>query len=493
MRSAYAAPLLLARESLITEDQAARVHNLAKRILREVGLEVRCDPAVERLRAAGCSVRGDRVLFESGVVDEHVEEMRRWIASQPAPTSALDDAVWAAMRSPVVLAPREGRLTLCVGTGASYVHDIDLDRVVPYTTDRLIQMCKLVDTLAGADVCGAPPGVPTDVHPDLQSVVQYRIAAFNARLGAHLVLPNSIKTAGHLLDMAEVMGRPIQSLPVFLASPLRLGGELLDVALASRDRLSYIWVGSMPCAGSTAPVHPFGAMALAAAELIAGRIVVSVLTDKPVIFRVGVFPFDQRACTLVFGSPENLLYQMLCGDLNHYYGWPQSLPPHNIHVMSKLPDGQSAAEKAMIMALGASLGARYFECAGTLGLDEVFSPEQLLLDCEIRDWVQRAVQGLELEEEGVDNWLAEIKSGLDQGFISLDSTLDHYQRGQTWYPRRFEREVTGPWLAQDQPRLAGRLRDEVRQRIAAHDFELDTGRRNEIERIYLAAQQAVEG
>jgi trimethylamine:corrinoid methyltransferase-like protein len=186
-----------------------------------------------------------------------------------------------------------------------------------------------------------------------------------------------------------------------------------------------------------------------------------------------------------------MLFHMLCSDFNRFYGWPWNPSFGNIHVMAKLPDAQAAAEKAAIMSLGASLGARRFGCAGTLSLDEIFSPEQLLLDCEIRDWVQRAVQGLWMGEDVVDDWLAEIQDGVERSFMALDSTLDYY-KVHTWYPQRFDRGAIGPWLTKGQPRLADRLRDEVRQRIAAHDFELAPDKRREIERIYQAAARAVE-
>jgi trimethylamine:corrinoid methyltransferase-like protein len=75
--------------------------------------------------------------------------------------------------------------------------------------------------------------------------------------------------------------------------------------------------------------------------------------------------------------------------------------------------------------------------------------------------------------------------------MGLDSTLDHYQT-QTWYPKRFLRGAIGPWLEGGEPRLADRLRAEVRRRIAAHSFELDPERRREIERIYQAASKAVD-
>jgi trimethylamine:corrinoid methyltransferase-like protein len=457
-------------------DQAARVHELAKRILHEIGIEVRHNGMLQRLHTAGFRVSGDRVLFEPDVVDEYVGEMRRWIASRPVPPAAPDD----------------GRLTLSVSTYSLHVHDIETDRVVPYTTDRLIEMCKLVDTLAGEGAYGAPPGIPIDEPPDLQPLAQYRIAALYARQGATPVDPTSARTVNYLLDIAEVMGRPIRSLPVYIPTPLRLGGESLDVVLACVDRLSHISVTSMPATGANAPIHPFGALALAAAEAMGGMVAVRVLTGKPVTFHAGIFPFDLRAGAMVFGSPENMLFQMLCADFNRFYGWAGDGAPDNIHVMAKLPDTQSAAEKAAIMTLGAFLGVRHFSCAGTLSLDEIFSPEQLLVDCEIRDWVQHAIQGVWPGEEAVDDWLAEIQAGVQRGFMGLDSTLDHYLQ-HTWYPRRFQRGAIGPWLVAGQPCLSDRLRDEVRRRIAAHNFELDADRRQEIERIYRAAQVVVSG
>lgn len=469
-----AVPLRFAREALMSLDQAARVHELAKRILQEIGMEVRHAGALQRLQAEGFRVQGDHVFFEPAVIEEYVDEMRRLISSWSAPTPVPDGS----------------RLTLSVSTYSLHVHDIEADRVVPYTTDRLIGMCKLVDTLAEDGVYGAPPGIPTDEHPDLQPVAQYRIAALYARQGATPVDPTSAKTVNYLLDMAEVMGRPIRSLPVYLPTPLRLGGDSLDVVLACVERLSHISVSSMPATGATAPIHPFGALALAAAELMGGLVAMRVLTGKPATFAVEIFPFDLRAGAMVFGSPENMLFQMLSADCNRFYGWAQDHVPGNIHVMAKLPDAQSAAEKAAIMALGAFLGARHFSCAGTLSLDEIFSPEQLLVDCEIRDWVQRAIQGVWMGEEAVDDWLAEIRVGVQQGFMALDSTLDHYKR-HMWYPQRFERGAVGPWLIKGQPRLSGRLRDEVRRRIAAHDFELDADRHREIEQIYRTARKAV--
>lgn len=476
--------LRFSRPELISAEKAARVHELARRILWEIGIEVRHDWALERLRALGFQVQGVRVRIEPQVVEEHVDEMRQrlrsWFGKVEESAEQSHDTA---------------QITLSVSSYSLYVHDIESNQVVPYTSDRLIEMCKFIDSLAKEGVMNAPPGIPADVHPDLQPIAQYRIAALYARQGASPVDPTSAKTVNYLLDMAEVMGRPIDSLPVYMPSPLRLGGESLDVVLACLDRLSHLSVSSMPSTGATAPIQPFGALALAAAEVIGGMVILRAVTDKPVTFGVGLFPFDLHTGAMVFGSPENVYYQMLCADFNRFYGWPAGLVPNNIHVMAKMPDAQAAAEKAAIMALGAHLGARHFSGAGTLSLDEIFSPEQLLVDCEIRDWVQMAVRGLWLGEEAVDNgeleaWLEEIRTGVERSFMTLDSTLD-YHKQYVWYPSRFLRNAIGAWTAEGRPLLSGRLHEEVRRRIAAHEFELDADRQREIERIYQAAERKV--
>ncbi len=471
-------PLRVWRDPLIGEAQSVRIHELAKRILQEVGLEVRHDGALATAHRNGLRIEGERVFFEPGIVDEYVAEERR--LSEARCAAAVEKE-----------ADDDGRLSLFASSYALNLHDVETGRVEPFTTHSLIEMTKLIDSLADEAVFGAPPGIPGDVPPDLQPLAQYRIAATTSRLGATPVDPTSARTVNHLLDMAEVMERPITSLPIYVVSPLRLGGESLDVVLACIDRLTYVRVSSMPATGATAPVHPFGALALAAAESIGSAIVVQLHTGKRTAFGgVGIFPFDLRAGAMVFGSPENMLYQMLMADFNTIYGGRPDRGPGNTHVMSKLPDCQSATDKAAIMALGAFMGTRHFGAVGTLSLDEIFSPIQLLVDVEIRNWVERALKGVWLGEEAVEDWVAEIKAGVERSFMELDSTLDNYMR-HMWYPERHERGAIGSWRARGEPRLSDRLAVEVRRRIAAHDFELDRARRDALEGIYRRAQEAL--
>lgn len=473
---AFYKPLQTHRDPFITHIETARIHELAKRILAEIGIEILDPEHLQRLQAAGLRLKGSRLHLEPKVVDEYVEEMRHAAAPRQNHQPRQDDS----------------RITMNASSYALYMQDIDSGKIVPSTTELLVKMSRFIDSLADEGVSGAPPGIPTDVHPDLQPLAQYRIAALNARQGASPVDPTSPRTALFMMEMADVMGHPMHQLPVYIPTPLRLGGESLEVVMGCLERLDHISVASMPATGLSAPVQPFGALALAAAEVIGGMVAVKILTGKPVTCRVEIFPGNLREGSMVFGSPENMLFQMLCSDVNRFYGWGPESGPGNYHVMAKTPDGQSAAEKAAIMMLGASLGARHFSCAGTLSLDEIFSPEQMLLDCEIRDWVEHAIRGVNLGENDTADWIAEIHRGVSANFMNLDSTLDHYQE-QSWYPKRFLRGAIGSWMEQGQPQLSDRLRREVKQRLAGHTFELEEGKRHEIEKIYAAAKRAVLG
>jgi trimethylamine:corrinoid methyltransferase-like protein len=450
-------PLRASRDDLASLAQAEQVHAVAVRILSEVGLELLDDGLLDRMAAAEFAVRARRVFFEPQVIDRHVEQMRAESdepGDQKAPSAAIG---------------------MFVSLYPHHLHDALDDTITPFTHDSLAQMTRLVDTFADEGLDGSVPGWVPDEPAPLQPVTQYLVAAENARQGAHPVDTTTPESADYVFEMAEIMGHPIRGLPVYLPTPLRLGGESLDIVMANLHRLDHISVGSMPAAGASVPMRPLAAFAVATAELLGGMVTLRELTGKEVHCHPMVLPFDMRATSMVFGSPENLLYHMLASDLNRFYGLHQARGGGNIHVMAKLPGAQAAAEKAATMSVGALLGTRYFGCAGALSLDEVFSPEQLVIDIEIRDWVQRMVAGMDLAMPDADQVLDEVRDGLKRGFLDHDATLDTHAL-ENWYPQRFERDLLAAWEGSGRVTLRDRCRAEIEERLARPAFHLDDAR-----------------
>jgi trimethylamine:corrinoid methyltransferase-like protein len=363
-------------------------------------------------------------------------------------------------------------------------HDPDTDEITPYTCERLIEMTRFADALAGHGVSASAPGFPSDVPPDLQAVAQYYIGALYSRAGGALGGVRSPVALEHIMNMAEVMGQQIRSLPVYVISPLRLGGESLDLALRFQGRIDHVEVYSMPAAGATAPIEPFGGLSLALAEVLGAFVLLRELTTLTVDFSLSLYPFDLRAMAMVFGSPENFLFNTLTAELHRYYGYQRRRGSGELYVMAPRPGPQAAAQKASLMTAGALLGNRRFSGAGALSMDDIFSPGQLLLDCELRDHVQRLVQGLDITDSGVD-WVELIRQGVEHGFVGLDNTLDNYSR-LYWYPRLFDYSLGQ--LKQAAPDWQARTRRLFHEALEGQSYELGSPRRDEVERIWQRAK-----
>ena len=464
-------------EGFLSTLKAEQIHRTALDILDKVGLEVSSPWALEQMAAQGFRVVGGRVFFEPHVVEEHLAERRQshqGVTPPEPPMEAADD----------------GQLHLTAGVYAHHVHNLETDGIEPYTTDKLIEMTKLVDVLTERGVHSPAPGYPLDVPAPLQPLAKYLVGATYSRHGEYPVDPISAASVPYVMEMAQVLGHPLCSLPVYVFSPLRLAGESLDVVLRFRDRLQEVHVSAMPSLGGTAPVLPFGALALTVAEVLGGFVTLRVVTGLPVDFGLSLFALDLRSSSMVFGSPEAYLLGQLNAEICDFYTpWQhheRGQAAAAIHVRANFPGAQAAAEKAGLMTAGALIGARWFDGAGILAVDEVFSAEQLLVDCEIKDQVQRLVQGLDLQDGGYD-WVEEVRQGVQETFMALESTVDHY-RHVYWHPRLFERSFLQFDAAEsERMKLAQRARALASEYISRHEYALDATRRGALERIWQRA------
>ncbi len=276
----------------------------------------------------------------------------------------------------------------------------------------------------------------------------------------------------YVMDMAEAVGNPLRHLPVYVFTPLTLGGESLRCVLAFRERLSSVRVSDMTSLGCTVPIHAGDAFALCAAEGIGSAILVRQLIDLPVNWSIRICPIDMSSLAMPLGSPEDHLLQYANAEINAFFHGSRWHPAAgSMHTSAKQPGAQACVEKASLMTAGALLGARRFGVAGTLSLDEVFSPEQLLYDIEIKDHVQRLISGIDGDCE-VDRCLQDVKEGVRQGsFVGLDTTLNAH-RDVYWYPELFERRFLTGWEGNGAPTIRERARATIQSLLSQHEYEL---------------------
>jgi trimethylamine:corrinoid methyltransferase-like protein len=158
--------------------------------------------------------------------------------------------------------------------------------------------------------------------------------------------------------------------------------------------------------------------------------------------------------------------------------------------VAKRPDPQAACERTASVLWQALLGVRHFDGVGQLSVDEVFSPQQAVLDKEILSYVERLIAGLDLQPRKVDA-LALIREGLQEsGFMSLPDTVTRF-RDFYYFPTLFRHWNLERWRAEGEPAILGEAWARAKEEIAASTFQLADDQRREVDRIYQKAQSRI--
>lgn len=381
-------------------------------ILDKVGLRVPDESIRERLKNKGYRGKGDRLLVSRDRAAEYLENLRN-------DKRDLLDAI----------AAKAARTGLC-GALNGYTMHMERDGArVPFTRETLAEQARLTQKLRSfyPGLLSTAPGYPSDVPPGMESVAKYAVSLRWCD-GERLFEPTTVKAAEYLFEMAAVAGERVEILPVYPISPLCYGGEALDIVLANARRLRRFYVFSIPNVGVATPMSVTDSLAVTFAEVLASALFTHELTGLPAFLKPEIFPFDLRAMSFAYGSPEKFVYEAMSADfLAQALDCPVDYHSTNVHVLPGRRDAQAAAQRAQLMTAGALLGATKFYCVGALSLDEIFDIRQLVIDMEILDHVRRLLDFNPAAGEELAADLAErVAERADTGFLDSDETLDNH-------------------------------------------------------------------
>ena len=442
------------------------VHEDAVRILCEIGLKVP-DSGIKNRLGRSLSVKGEKVLFGEEVVEEFTEEIR---SSRPPE-------------------PDDGKLTIFPSGWSSYFVDPETSEVKPYDTKTLSDFTKLVSSLADEGVvAGGVPGFPLDVPPQMQVITQYYINCLYNRRPSAPGIAHSSEIMKFLVEMANVMEHEVH-VGVEPISPLTFAGSSVEVALEFSHMDPYIWLDPMPMMGISAPLDWHAAWAQAVAENLGSYVILRILGLKKIGLSFRLFPASMLSGMIFFGSPQYLTSLLTRKRIREFY----NLPPggaESMLTLAKLPDPQAAAEKCAQTTLAALAGFRTFDGAGTLAIDEVFSPQQLMIDIEIKNYVENILKELGGRAFPSDA-LELVKEGIDGSFLSAGTTLDRW-RSFYWLPELFDQTSRAKWEEKGR-KILDRAWELAKERIPKYDYELEGSRRRKLEEIVQKAKAEMGG
>ena len=440
------------------------MHEKALEVLEQIGIRVTNKRILARIaETRRLDIRGGWVRIRRDLVEDLLAKVRQ----RPRRDRVMD----------------EEEIILSLGyPGCSHVVDLESDRLEPLTKSRAVEATKLIDSLYDWGVRGGAPRAPVDVPPKIRRIAQCLIGYKYSRSASPTPF-ESYKEAVYIKRMAEVMGQDFE-IPIYVVSPLRLEGISVERAIPflENGECRHVGLSSMPIAGATAPVYPVGAFIQGISESLGSFAILSeAYPDIEIGFGMGAYHFDMRYGNIVIGSPEQTLMDLFSIALNNFYG-VGSYAVRSFRTMAKKVDVQGQVEKASSATVGVLTGAGEFIHSGLLSIDEVFSPLQLVIDCEIARYLTRIAKGLEFTEEHIERSMQTIISCATSGHYLTDRSTLNEHRHIFWTPSLFDYSLLR--TSRLDTDIIERAKDICRKKIEEHEYQLGEKEAEKLKEIY---------
>jgi len=221
-------------------------------------------------------------------------------------------------------------------------------------------------------------------------------------------------------------------------------------------------------AGATSPAALAGTLVQTVAETLAGLALVNLtVPGHPMIFSNWPFVSDLRTGAFSGGGGEEAVLNAASAQLTNFYDLPSGVAAGMSD--SKFPDNQAGYEKGITTVLAGMAGANMvFESAGMLASLIGCSFEALVIDNDMLGSVQRAVRGIEVNDETLSyEILKEVCCGGPGHFLGQPQTL-RIMETEYEYPELADRSTTTEWEETGSKMIHERARERVREILSSH-------------------------
>ncbi|MDE3175240.1 MAG: trimethylamine methyltransferase family protein [Pseudomonadota bacterium] len=452
---------------ILGEENLVRIEQAADRILAEVGIEFRDDPAALDLwRRAGAALEGVRVRFEPGMLREILKTApARFVQHARNPARSVEIGGKSVVFSPAY--------------GSPFVMDLDKGRRYGTLEDfqNFIKLAQSSPWLhhSGGTICEPVDAPVNKRHLDMTlSHIRYSDRGFMGSVTAESRAEDSIEMARILFGREFVDAHCVILGNVNVNSPLVWDGTMTKVLRAYARANQAGVVVPFILGGAMGPVTTAGAIAQSLAETMAGCALTQLeRRGAPVIFGNFLSSMSLRSGSPTFGTPEPAIGSMVVGQLARRLNLP--LRCSGNFTTSKLPDAQAMNEGTMSMLAAVHCGANFIlHAAGFLDGLLSMSYEKFVLDTDFCGALHSYLDGVKID----DNELA-VEAFKEVGpgnhFFGCAHTMANYQTA-FWDSELADNEPFEKWEAAGSTDSATRANQRWKKRLAEYQAPpLDPG------------------
>jgi trimethylamine--corrinoid protein Co-methyltransferase len=240
---------------------------------------------------------------------------------------------------------------------------------------------------------------------------------------------------------AALRKRPIFSVMECTAPPLGQDGGSLDAALAAAEFGLPTGFMTMASCLTTGPATVAGTLVVGNAEVISATALIELaFPGAPVFYAAAQTAADLRTGGYTGGGPEDFLFGAATNVLADFYNIPLSMG--SFATGAKEPNWQAGIENSLSTFMASIVMSDMLLGVGLLHGSRIWSYEQMMMDCEIFDIVQKTLQGILVDDETLA--LDTIRSvGPGGNFLAKKHTLKHMR--DLYAPQFMDRRPYNVW------------------------------------------------
>ncbi len=446
---------------ILTGEQIEHVLAEAKRVLAEIGIEVRGPRLRQRLLDHGLPLdhTGQRVLFPQDIVE-------RALAKAPSSVSLYD---------------RDGKLHATLGgdkvhfvPGSSglYVFDHRTGVRRPAMTTDFVEYVRLasglehIAYLATAFSTGDVPPAIADAWRLYLVLTQSAKPVVSGAFTENGVPRMAEMMALFRRDRADLAARPLSIFTITATGSFRYGEDSCQNLLDCVEWGIPIEIVPVTLMGLIAPVSLVGATVFHTVDVLAGIVMAQIVCPgAPVLFGGAPAAFHMRETTAPMSAVEAMRLDMAYAAVGKHLG----LPTQTYLGMSenRAVDAQAGAESFGGALLAALAGINSVSGPGMLDYTIAFSLPKLVLDDELCGQALHFVREVALVDDLPITDLVQEQLAKNN-LLTAKHTLAHW-RDELYLPGPvFDRQSADNWTKSGSRTLMERAADQVETRLLAY-------------------------
>jgi trimethylamine---corrinoid protein Co-methyltransferase len=450
--------------NVLDPSEVSKIHESALEVLSRVGIATSSDKLLKLMADHGQAVdfQEKRVRLDPGFVERQCAlAPRHFTLAGREPSRDL------------VLDGKHGYLS--PDGCAPQILDLDTGKRRSSTKEDLGTLARLCDALPEIGLLwrsvaagDTPNGVRSlhEVEAQLNNTTKHLQTgagtdAFNAR--------GVVELCRTVVGGEEALReRPILSSLQCIISPLFWDEGPIDAFEIYSAAGIPISIISMAIACATTPATVAGLVVLTIAEILSGLVILQTMAPgAKALCTAYPATMDLHSGSLnLAAGPDDAIAGMAAVQVLRHLGLPCATGM--LGAGSKASDWQAGVQSALTAAKNAMMPADIFNGAGGIYGSNVFSPIQLMLDCEVFDMVSRWTQGFSVDDEHIGmNIIEEV--GPAGHFLASPHTLEHMR--ELWRSKYMD---TSSWEERDAaglPDAPAAAEAEVRRILREHQPE----------------------